>query len=219
MDPMSSVTRFGLTAAMWAGWCVLHSLLNSRSLASRSHALHPWVRRYYRLAYTLIAVATLLLVWTITPRHDERFLWAWDGSLLLIRSFLICVGGLMLALSLRALGLSEFLGLSSLSRSRSAKRDPDRVVTTGIYGVLRHPQFLAALILLWARDIEDTDLVINIVLSAYLLLGARIEEKRLLAKFGERYRTYQRAVPGYIPRRIPSIREIFHAADHHDGAR
>lgn len=59
--------------------------------------------------------------------------------------------------------------------------------------------------LLWARDLTDTGLAVNLVLSAYLLVAARIEEHRLLAEFGEQYAQYMAEVPRFIPNRLPRL--------------
>jgi protein-S-isoprenylcysteine O-methyltransferase Ste14 len=42
-------------------------------------------------------------------------------------------------------------------------------------------------------------LVTNAVLSAYLIIGTLLEEKRLVAEFGEEYRDYQEQVPMFLP--------------------
>jgi protein-S-isoprenylcysteine O-methyltransferase Ste14 len=62
--------------------------------------------------------------------------------------------------------------------------------------------------LLWARDLTDTGLIINLVLSCYLIIGARIEEARLRVKWAVQYSQYCKAVPRFIPRRIPRRREL-----------
>jgi protein-S-isoprenylcysteine O-methyltransferase Ste14 len=89
----------------------------------------------------------------------------------------------------------------------------DKLITRGIYGEIRNPQFLAGLLLLWARDLTCTGLVINIVLSLYLISGAFIEERRFLHKFGKDYVRYRSHVPRFIPRRLPSLRSLCGAQD------
>jgi len=58
------------------------------------------------------------------------------------------------------------------------------------------------------RDLTDTGLIINIVLSVYLIVGARIEETRLLAMYSDEYAEYIKKVPRFIPNRIPSIQAV-----------
>jgi protein-S-isoprenylcysteine O-methyltransferase Ste14 len=68
--------------------------------------------------------------------------------------------------------------------------------------------------LLWSRNVTDSDLLVNIILSCYLIVGARIEETRLTARMGERYILYLSAVPGFIPRRIPRLGALLRSAIH-----
>jgi protein-S-isoprenylcysteine O-methyltransferase Ste14 len=53
--------------------------------------------------------------------------------------------------------------------------------------------------IVWLRDICLLSLLINIVTSAYLVIGGFLEERKLLMEFGERYREYQKKVSMFIP--------------------
>ncbi len=161
------------------------------------------VRPYYRLLYNAAAIVTLALVIKITHGPNEVMLWRWDGLLWWVEKASWCIGGLLFWLSFRSRDFWEFFGLRAFMRSRTVEAPPDEPVTTGIYGLVRHPQFLAGFVLLWSRDMTDATFVINVVLSLYLLAGARLEEARLEARMGDKYRAYRRNVPGFIPRRIP----------------
>jgi protein-S-isoprenylcysteine O-methyltransferase Ste14 len=77
------------------------------------------------------------------------------------------------------------------------------VVTGGLYGVIRHPQYagLAVLglgtVLVWPRFLVALAYVT--MLCLYTLL-ARWEEARCLARFGDRYRAYQERTGRFFPR-------------------
>lgn len=191
--------RLCATAILWISWCVVHSLLNEERLIRKTGIRDTGFRRYYRLAYSIFAVLSLAGLWWITPWGNGRSLWQWAGNLYYIRLFLVLAGILILVLSFQYIGFIDFLGLRELGIRGNRKHGTDRLITRGIYGWIRHPQFLAGLILLWSRNVKSTDLVINIVLSAYLLIGAHIEEKRLLAKFGKQYAEYMKQVPRFLP--------------------
>jgi protein-S-isoprenylcysteine O-methyltransferase Ste14 len=64
--------------------------------------------------------------------------------------------------------------------------------STGVLGVVRHPWYLAVFILLWARDLSPTQIIINVILSAYLVIGTLLEERKLVLEFGDKYKEYQR---------------------------
>jgi hypothetical protein len=78
-------------------------------------------------------------------------------------------------------------------------------VTVGLYGVVRHPQYLGLAILglgtllLWPRV-----LVLIAYLTMLALYGAlaRREEARCLARFGEPYRRYLQRTSRFVPGRL-----------------
>ncbi len=77
------------------------------------------------------------------------------------------------------------------------------LVTDGIYGTIRHPQyaglFLAVLgSLIWWPSLM-TFLMAPILLGSYYRLAKR-EERELEAQFGDLYRRYRERVPAFVPR-------------------
>jgi len=43
------------------------------------------------------------------------------------------------------------------------------------------------------------DIVVNIVLTVYIIIGTILEEKKLVLEYGETYIQYQKEVPMLIP--------------------
>lgn len=195
---MGNCERLAITAFIWCFWCFIHSILNYRSAVAAS-----WLRLipdgYYRLFYNLFAIASLAAVASLTHRHGESSVFEWSGEVYYFRIVLWVIALFIGYLSFRKFSFIELLGLSAILRQEPAS-DPG-LVTTGIYGIVRHPQFLAALIIVWAREIRDTDFVINAILSFYILLGSKIEEHRLIKRFGRNYINYMEQVPGFLPKR------------------
>ena len=89
-------------------------------------------------------------------------------------------------------------------------RAKDKLVTNGIYGYVRHPQYLGFLLLtaginfLWVTF--STVLLWPIIAFLYFRL-AREEEEKLEENFGEEYRKYKNTVPMFIPH--VRIKEFF----------
>jgi len=196
---LSQSERLMTTAALWIAWCVVHSLLNSEGPIGRTRFVSEYLRLYYRLLYSIVAAGTLALVLWLIPTEGEAPIWSWHGPLRFIQTFLWAAAATMFYFSFKWINIWRFLGLTVVGVGSRRGSDPAGLVTWGIYGVIRHPQFLAGLIILWSRDLTDNALVTNTVLSLYLILGARIEEKRLLVKYGDEYRKYMSKVPGFIP--------------------
>ena len=59
--------------------------------------------------------------------------------------------------------------------------------------------YAASIGLLWLRGLEARDVVVNAVFTAYLLVGAFIEEVRLIEAYGDAYRTYRKETSMFLP--------------------
>ena len=73
-------------------------------------------------------------------------------------------------------------------------------VVRGPYRWVRHPLYFFTLVLLWAMpDLSLDRLFFNVLWSAWIVVGACLEERDLVADFGEDYRQYQKSVPMLLP--------------------
>jgi protein-S-isoprenylcysteine O-methyltransferase Ste14 len=106
------------------------------------------------------------------------------------------VGGLLLfAWMFRHLGLNV--------TSTSMPRASASLVTTGPYRWVRHPMYTAAMILAIAATLLTANWMVAVGgAAAWSLLAVRsvLEEERLVEKFGEAYRDYQRRTGRFWPR-------------------
>lgn len=78
-----------------------------------------------------------------------------------------------------------------------------QLVTTGIYGHVRHPQYLGFLLLTLGMNLEWTTfftLLLWPVIAVLYYRLAKTEEKDSEELFGEEYRKYKKSVPMLIPR-------------------
>jgi protein-S-isoprenylcysteine O-methyltransferase Ste14 len=73
----------------------------------------------------------------------------------------------------------------------------------GPYRWVRHPLYLLVLIMIWScPDLTLDRLLFNILWTVWIYIGALLEERDLVADFGDAYRHYQQKVPMLIPFRI-----------------
>lgn len=202
INPLEALAELGITATIWICWCFIHSLFNSEGVIRKALARANWIEPYYRLLYNSVSIITLALVSWLTPRENDLILWTWQGPLFVLQAALWGVALVIGYLSFQFMSVWDFFGLTPLGTRRDRTGSSNKLITWGIYEETRNPLFLVGLLLLWTRNLAYTDLMINVVLSLYLLIGAGIEEKRLLAKFGDEYARYMSKVPRFIPRRF-----------------
>lgn len=70
----------------------------------------------------------------------------------------------------------------------------------GLYKLVRHPLMLGFIIAFWSTPTMTVGhLFFAGMVTAYILVGTTIEERDLVAAFGDRYLDYRRRVPGLIP--------------------
>ncbi len=104
--------------------------------------------RFYRIFYNVFAVASLGVVLYLIPHEDEVVLVRWRGPLVIIQASIWALALFIRYVALRLLGARTFFGSDAFDTKHTAHTD-EQLVTWGIYGVIRHPGFLAGLMLLW----------------------------------------------------------------------
>jgi len=107
---------------------------------------------------------------------------------------------MLLGYALLFIGIGIFIqGWRELYRAYQQKQ----LATTGLYSLVRHPQYTGLFIGLFGEGVVHWPTLFSvgllpIIILAYGLL-ARSEEKRVVEQFGEAYRDYQRQVPMFVP--------------------
>lgn len=75
-----------------------------------------------------------------------------------------------------------------------------KLVTSGLYRFVRHPLYTFGLLILWlSPSMTINSLIVYILLTIYILLGAYFEERKLLREFGQAYADYKLSTPMLIP--------------------
>jgi protein-S-isoprenylcysteine O-methyltransferase Ste14 len=85
---------------------------------------------------------------------------------------------------------------------RKIHRAKGKLITTGIYGHVRHPQYLGFMLITLGMNVLwvtiSTLLLWPILVIVYYRL-AKEEDKEMEKRFGEEYQKYKRIVPMFIP--------------------
>jgi methanethiol S-methyltransferase len=190
-------------ALLWGAYCAVHSaLISTRATVFFEHILGTGYR-FYRLIFNAFSLITLvpLVFFAHSPRYRDPVVFAWSGGLRIIQYFLIALAWALVISGARHYSLGQFLGFRQIrsDSSRGAMTASGDIDTTGVLGMTRHPWYVAVFILLWASDLNVGSIVVNFVLSAYLVIGTLLEERKLVLEFGDKYRNYQRTVSMLVP--------------------
>lgn len=146
------------------------------------------------------AVLTVLcLGWQPLP----GVVWDLDGPLRSVAWAGFAGGALLLVAAVfqvDALGLTGVRQAFEHAGWLAPRPDPGLVVR-GLYRHLRHPIAAGWMIVLWATPTMTAGhLLMAVTLTIYVLVGTALEERGLVAHFGEAYRRYRAATPAFVPR-------------------
>jgi protein-S-isoprenylcysteine O-methyltransferase Ste14 len=76
------------------------------------------------------------------------------------------------------------------------------LVKSGIYGYLRHPLYLSVFLLgtgIVMKNPGPAQIILGVINLVAVYVTARIEEKEMIAKFGDDYRSYMKETKMFIP--------------------
>jgi methanethiol S-methyltransferase len=189
-------------ASLWIGYCALHSFLISTGFTNLMVRLLKNYYAFYRLFYVLFSFVLLIPLINLTGQSDTRIIISYNYPLSIIQYVLVW-GSLLMFFwafffnydSLSFFGIRQILNLG-----RKEEKNPfERIKRNGLLGIMRHPMYLALMIFLWCQTYRMMDIIINSVLTIYVIIGTILEEKKLVLEFGDAYVKYQQEVPMLIP--------------------
>ena len=193
------IAYLGLFLA-WGAYLALHSLLAARRVKAAVARRWPSWAGAYRLIYSVVAVVLLVPLLGFTLILDGPLVVDWRGPAwwLAQGAALAALAGFVL--SLRGYNTGHFLGLGGRAAVTQEGNEPwEPLRITGFHRFVRHPWYFFGLVILWTRDLHLAGLVAAVAISAYLVIGSRLEERKLLSAYGTAYAAYKRRVPGLAP--------------------
>jgi methanethiol S-methyltransferase len=153
--------------------------------------------KYYHFAYSVFAALSLIGILVFQFTMESRLLYVAPVWVKLLLSLPVLAGLLIMLVVIR----KYFFSLSGISVFY--KHQPPVVLEQGgLHRYVRHPLYSGTLLFIWALFFVFpylNNLLACVVITLYTLLGARLEEKKLVAQFGEKYISYKRQVPMLIP--------------------
>jgi protein-S-isoprenylcysteine O-methyltransferase Ste14 len=198
-------------AVIFILFAFIHSVTVSKTFKHSCQRLFgdTFMRVYYRALYNAISSVTVALAFFLMAQAPDRGIWT-APLWLKWPMHGIQIAGLVLGVSsFSYLDIGEFMGFRQLGRYVTRREVTGNIegltdkelVTRGVYGIVRHPMYLAGIIIVTFNPIITANgLVFTALADLYFVYGAFIEERRFLAEFGDRYRAYMRSVPRLLPR-------------------
>lgn len=164
----------------------------------------------YRILYNMFSVLSLLPVLFLVAVLPNRIVYQVEQPLASLFSLVQVVGLWGLVIALAQVDMGRFIGLSqtlAFIRGETLPLPAESLQLGGLYAVMRHPLYFFSLLVLWFSPVMTLNtLAFNIGATAYFIIGSKIEERRLVAAYGDTYRLYQRRVSWLIP--LPPRRDL-----------
>jgi len=157
---------------------------------------------FYRIFYVSISLVLLIPLIDYTAQLDNKVIINYGMALTIVRYILISGSLLMFfwAFFFNYDTLSFFGIRQALNFGKIKKINPSEdVKKNGLLGIIRHPMYLAVMIILWCQIFTMSDIIVSTILTIYIIIATRLEEKKLVSEFGDAYVNYQQQVPMFIP--------------------
>jgi methanethiol S-methyltransferase len=190
------------------GYGLLHTLLASVKL--KAHARNWFgskTDRVYRLAYNFIAIFTLLPILFLPILLVDEEIYRINLPWVILTLSIQALAVIILVIGLKQTGISSFIGFRQLLLPEDTS--PPRLITNGLYHYVRHPLYTCGLVFIWLIPIMTWNLLALIIgLTAYIIIGAYFEERKLLNEFCDAYAEYRQRTPMLIPGlRLPRLKQ------------
>ena len=185
-----------ITASVLA-WGAVHSWLASDPVKRAAQRLiGDTGQRIYRLAFNVFAGVTLLPILLLARLLPDHALYTVPAPWVLLMLAGQVTAIVCLAVALLQTDALHFLGLRQL-----VQQEPRPTLNTrGFYGLVRHPLYMFGLVILWLTPVMTVNVfTLFVLLSLYLFVGAKLEERRLVREFGQEYEEYRRRTPMIVP--------------------
>lgn len=154
------------------------------------------IERVTYLLFSSIVLGIIILFW----QPINVIIWDLRGSAVAVFITGLSILGLfIIAISVLSLSAADFSGWRQIQSNQGNNSKPE-FQTPLFYKIVRHPIYFGFLISFWATPYMTVGhLFFAFLMTAYIYVGAALEERNLVEQFGMEYRIYQQEVAMLIP--------------------
>ena len=203
-DPWTSVA---VDLGLLTLFAVQHSVMARAGFKRRWTRIVP--RPIERSTYVLLAsLCLLLLFWQWRPLPAPVWSIATPAGAAAMQA-VFWMGWLTVLASTFMISHFDLFGVKQAFAAWRTRAEADTHLRTPmLYRYVRHPIYLGFLLAFWAAPVMSVGhLLFAAVTTGYILVGIRLEERDLVAVFGDRYRRYRARVGMLLPRLSPFGRD------------
>ncbi|HLO81305.1 MAG TPA: isoprenylcysteine carboxylmethyltransferase family protein [Chitinophagaceae bacterium] len=186
-----------LLALGWIGYFFIHSLMAYIPVKNWFRTKMGASFKFYRLVYSIAAIGLLapLLYWQ--AKIPSPGLWG-KSWLTTITGALLTITGLWGMI----ICLKKYLVSPEGFKDLFFEGAKPALQVGGLHRIVRHPLYLSTFICLGGVLVFFplvSNLIIYLLMIAYVIVAIPLEESKLVALYGEAYLRYQKEVPSLIP--------------------
>ena len=153
--------------------------------------------KFYRLFYSYFSLVTLVFLLVYQYMGDSYYLFT-SGWMLHVVAIPVVITGAIIMCACIIKYFPTVGGVDVLMK----KPKPPVLELEGLHKYVRHPLYLGTLLFIWALFLIFpllSNLIACIIITLYVLIGIRFEERKLYLEFGDDYKNYARKTPMLIP--------------------
>lgn len=185
-----------LLSFLWICYFIMHSAMLSPKVKAFVLGKTKIPEKRYRLLYNIVAIIGIIPVLAYYWSLPKESLMTEESKLVEYMGVILMGAAVYLAFKcFQGYSLGEFIGLDTPERQK-------KLNTEGLNELVRHPLYFSGLVFMFGGLLQAPSypyLVTMFWVVLYIVIGAHLEEARLVERFGKAYRDYQDKVPMLIP--------------------
>lgn len=179
-----------------------HSVMVRTSVRRWQRRFLP--ERYFGAVYAIASGVVLTLV-LVLWQHSPTVVFSIRGPLRWIAHALAAASLAGFVWGVVSLRPFDLFGLEPIkAHLHGTPPRASQFTVRGAYRWVRHPLYAAVLLLIWAQpDVTADRLLFQVLWTSWIVVATVLEERDLVAEFGDPYLMYRRSVPMLIPWHAP----------------